>query len=130
MTLPRLPASNNPPSKARLTSLYSDFATSKATNADGYAANASAWRSALVKASRAGVMPGENLLSFHAGEKLAKELEVRGLGRPAALGSVFVSGCAPGHLCDDGLTGEGRCCGGEADGAAEGVPGFEDEPVS
>ncbi|KAI9827266.1 MAG: hypothetical protein M1832_005404 [Thelocarpon impressellum] len=78
--------------KARLPSLYSDFRHLQTTNPDGYAANVSAWRTALAHAAREGRVPGpggsNDLLCLSTGEELVRELESKEWGRPLALGTV------------------------------------------
>jgi hypothetical protein len=89
----------------RLPSLYSDFSTQKKTNPDGYHVNATAWEQALVKAARNGYIasssgssPGSeaaqkrksNHLVLRVDDGLVRDLESPQLGRPVALGSVFV----------------------------------------
>lgn len=96
-------------SKARLSALYSDFARLKSTNPDGYRANVSAWTAALTRASRAGIIPSSSLLSIRAGDELARDLQDRTLGRPAALDAVFVGIVS---LSPPLVT----CCGGSAGG--------------
>lgn len=81
-------------SKNRLVSLYSDFSALKTANPDGYRANVSAWTSALANAARAGLLPSASRLCLKADSTLLKELEVRNLGRPAALDAVLVC-CLP-----------------------------------
>ncbi|GME24475.1 3-hydroxyisobutyrate dehydrogenase [Neofusicoccum parvum] len=80
-------------SRGRLASLYSDFRIQQATNPDGYNANISAWRQALVDASRAGLVPSQtgtnNLLTLGTGEVLLRELTSKDFGRPLALAAVI-----------------------------------------
>ena len=76
-------------SKPRLASLYSDFTPLKQTNPDGYAANITAWTSAIQCASRAGRLPGSGILTFSP-KALEARLDLPQLGRPAALGDVIV----------------------------------------
>ncbi|KAI9836589.1 MAG: hypothetical protein M1819_001221 [Sarea resinae] len=79
--------------RARLPSLYSDFRVQQTTNPDGYAANISAWRTALSNATRAGLVPApgasNDLLVLRTGAELLQELETRDWGRPLALGTVI-----------------------------------------
>ncbi|QDS73273.1 hypothetical protein FKW77_004883 [Venturia effusa] len=89
--------------RARLSSLWSDFPLHKVANPDGYAANINAWKKALFHASRAGLIPttattaakkgtkesGTNdVLVLSTGQELARALEYRPWGIPAALASV------------------------------------------
>ncbi|KAI9725218.1 MAG: hypothetical protein M1828_003399 [Chrysothrix sp. TS-e1954] len=77
-------------SKARLVSLYSDFALLRHTNPDGYAANIAAWSSAITNAAAHGLLPpDDSSLTLETGSSLAEMLEYKGLGRPAGLGAVF-----------------------------------------
>ncbi|KAF2432656.1 hypothetical protein EJ08DRAFT_695406 [Tothia fuscella] len=95
-------------SRARLSSLYSDFRYQAQTNPDGYNANISAWRAALNHASRAGLIPSSteslkknkhktrtldasanDILAIWTGEELLNALEVERLGRPVALAAVI-----------------------------------------
>ncbi|KAL1643752.1 hypothetical protein SLS58_004768 [Diplodia intermedia] len=79
-------------SRGRLASLYSDFRIQQATNPDGYNANISAWRQALIHATRAGLVPSQtganSLLSLGTGEALLRELTSKDFGRPLALAAV------------------------------------------
>ncbi|KAI9652300.1 MAG: hypothetical protein M1831_007086 [Alyxoria varia] len=87
-------------SNARLTSLYSDFATLKQTNPDGYRANISAWRSVLERAGREGVLGSNGMLTFKAGSELASRLECRSpaLGRPLGLDEVVADSISSGNV--------------------------------
>ena len=81
--------------RARLPSLYSDFAPQRSSNPDGFAANVAAWQEGLVMATRAGALSvdGESTvdtLSLKTGEALLQALETKEWGRPLALGSVIV----------------------------------------
>ncbi|KKY22385.1 putative snf7 family protein [Diplodia seriata] len=80
--------------RGRLASLYSDFRIQQATNPDGYNANISAWRQALIHATRAGLVPSQtganSLLSLGTGEALLRELTSKDFGRPLALAAVVV----------------------------------------
>ena len=44
----------------------------------------------MLEAAKAGVLPDQDTLSIHTGEKLAAALEMKGLGRPLALQAVIV----------------------------------------
>ncbi|KAI9756047.1 MAG: CCA tRNA nucleotidyltransferase, mitochondrial [Chaenotheca gracillima] len=78
---------------ARLASLYSDFRHLQIVNPDGYAANISAWRQALIAAAREGLTGtdrgGNDLLVLTTGEDLLQALESKEWGRPLALGTVI-----------------------------------------
>jgi charged multivesicular body protein 7 len=75
-----------------LASLYSDFQLQASSNPDGYIANISAWKRALVNAARAGKLPSQgatsDLLTIRTGSDLARELQSKQWGRPMALGAV------------------------------------------
>ncbi|KAK4099312.1 hypothetical protein N658DRAFT_498458 [Parathielavia hyrcaniae] len=80
--------------KARLPALYSDFQTQRTLNPDGYQANISAWRKALVHITRSGLAPAgraaaPNLFVLHSDEQLLRALESKQYGRPLALGAVI-----------------------------------------
>lgn len=77
-------------SKTRLSSLYADFSALQATNPDGYAANIETWRTGLLQAARAGLLPGPDRLNLHTSDELAAVFEIPGLGRPLALQAVIV----------------------------------------
>jgi charged multivesicular body protein 7 len=74
--------------RARLAALYSDFRHLRTTNPDGYTANIEAWLSGLSHATKAGVMPSHDLLSFTADDELLRALETKEWGRPLALRAV------------------------------------------
>ena len=77
-------------SKARLTSLYSDFSLLRTTNPEGYEANVKSWRSALEKAGREGLL-GNGICTMRT-EELEGRLEDKsgGMGKPLGLGVVVV----------------------------------------
>ncbi|MCJ1454331.1 hypothetical protein MMC28_004684 [Mycoblastus sanguinarius] len=79
--------------RVRLPSLYADFSLQRQANPDGFAANTSAWRDALGKAAKAGLIPApdnvHDTLSLRTGEKLLQSLETKEWGRPLALGAVI-----------------------------------------
>lgn len=79
-------------SRARLAALYSDFRQQQTLNPDGYQANIEAWRKALAKAARAGVMPSQgsspDLLIMKVDEELLRALDTNEWGRPLSLGAV------------------------------------------
>lgn len=96
----------------RLPSLYSDFALQKKTNPDGYAINVAAWEQALNNAAKRGHTSSRGVrvrsgstssqnnsatrrkktdhLILRTDESLLRDLELSDLGRPVALGAVFV----------------------------------------
>lgn len=96
----------------RLPSLYSDFALQKKTNPDGYAINVAAWEQALNHAAKRGYTSSRGVrvrsgstssqknsasrrkktdhLILRTDESLLRDLELSDLGRPVALGAVFV----------------------------------------
>jgi charged multivesicular body protein 7 len=74
--------------RARLAALYSDFRHLRTTNPDGYTANIEAWLSGLSHATKAGVMPTHDLLSFTADDELLRALETKEWGRPLTLGTI------------------------------------------
>ncbi|KAK8231671.1 Snf7-domain-containing protein [Phyllosticta capitalensis] len=89
-------------SRGRLSSLYSDFRIQQATNPDGYQANLSAWRKALIDATRAGLMPSQtganNLLTLGTGDQLLRELSTKEWGQPLALAAVIQDAVAQKEL--------------------------------
>ena len=81
--------------RARLPSLYSDFAPQRFSNPDGFTANVAAWQEGLAMAARAGVLSANggstvDTLSLKTGEPLLQALETKEWGRPLALRSVIV----------------------------------------
>ncbi|KAH8884867.1 hypothetical protein GQ53DRAFT_810650 [Thozetella sp. PMI_491] len=79
--------------KARLPALYSDFQSQRTLNPDGYQANISAWRKALAKITKSGLVPAPrggapSLLVLNCDEQLVRALESKQYGRPLALGAV------------------------------------------
>jgi charged multivesicular body protein 7 len=86
--------------KARLPALYSDFRSQRTLNPDGYEANTSAWRRALARGLRAGLIPASgsssshNLLTFTPNNSLLRALESKQYGRPLALGTAIREGLA------------------------------------
>lgn len=103
------------PDRNRLPSLYSDFALQKKTNPDGYAVNVAAWEQALNHAAKRGYTSSRGVrvrsgssasqknaapsrkktdhLILRTDESLLRDLELPELGRPVALGAVFVCLC-------------------------------------
>lgn len=83
--------------KARLPSLYADFAPLQTVNPDGYTANITAWKSALSKATFAGLIPSSTSSTDHLilpiTSLLLPSLATREYGTPA-LGCVINEGIA------------------------------------
>ncbi|KAK6499745.1 hypothetical protein TWF481_010101 [Arthrobotrys musiformis] len=80
--------------KARLPSLYSDFAPLQTVNPDGYTANITAWKSALSKATYAGLIPSSSdHFVLPVTPLLLPSLTTREYGTPA-LGCVINEGIA------------------------------------
>ncbi|KAK6531235.1 hypothetical protein TWF281_008058 [Arthrobotrys megalospora] len=83
--------------KARLPSLYADFAPLQTVNPDGYAANITAWKSALSKATYAGLIPSSTSSTDHLvlpiTSLLLPSLSTREYGTPS-LGCVINDGIA------------------------------------
>lgn len=88
----------------RLASLYSDFHTRRQTNPEGYAANSTAWLSALTTLARAGLLPfsrspsGTSRVSFTSGDPLLRALTSPRLGQPQGLGPVIADALHAGAL--------------------------------
>jgi charged multivesicular body protein 7 len=80
-------------SRSRLSSLFADFSIQRTTNPDGYIANVSAWKKALIDAARAGVIPApgdtHDLLNIRTGDELARALQHPAFGRPTCLPAIF-----------------------------------------
>ncbi|KAK6363523.1 hypothetical protein TWF730_000955 [Orbilia blumenaviensis] len=88
--------------KARLPSLYSDFSPLQTTNPDGYTANITAWKSALAKATYAGLIPSSSStaadhLILPITPQLLPSLSTREYGTPA-LACVINEGIASGEF--------------------------------
>ncbi|KAF3204123.1 hypothetical protein TWF106_001638 [Orbilia oligospora] len=83
--------------KARLPSLYSDFAPLQTVNPDGYIANITAWKTALSKATYAGLIPSSTSSTDHLilpiTSLLLPSLTTREYGTPS-LGCVINEGIA------------------------------------
>ncbi|PLN79127.1 SNF7 family protein [Aspergillus taichungensis] len=88
--------------KNRLPSLYSDFATFRKTNPEGYAVNTAAWQHALTSAAKRGFISSSTVsagpndskrksdhLILRADQSLLRELEIPEWGRPVALAAVI-----------------------------------------
>ncbi|KAI1620114.1 Snf7-domain-containing protein [Exophiala viscosa] len=86
--------------KTRLPSLYSDLTVQKSTNPEGYAANVTAWASALTRASLAGQLPLEQRLILQASDDLLNALASAQYGRPSGLGSVLDDCVRQGKMVD------------------------------
>ncbi|KAK6515350.1 hypothetical protein TWF506_007692 [Arthrobotrys conoides] len=83
--------------KARLPSLYSDFTPLQTVNPDGYTANITAWKTALSKATYAGLIPSSTSSTDHLilpiTSLLLPSLTTREYGTPS-LGCVINEGIA------------------------------------
>ncbi|KIV87860.1 hypothetical protein PV11_03378 [Exophiala sideris] len=86
--------------KTRLPSLYSDLTVQKSTNPEGYAANVTAWASALTRASLAGQLPLEQRLILQTSDDLLSALASAQYGRPSGLGSVLDDCMRQGKMVD------------------------------
>lgn len=84
----------------RLPSLYSDLSVQKTTNPEGYAANVTAWSSALTRAALAGQLPLEQRLILQASDGLLDALASAQYGRPSGLGSVLDDCVRHGKMVD------------------------------
>ncbi|KAJ9604273.1 hypothetical protein H2200_011107 [Cladophialophora chaetospira] len=85
----------------RLPSLYSDLSVQKSSNPEGYAANVTAWTSALTRLTLAGQLPPEqNLLILQTGEGLLDALSSAKYGRPSGLGCVLDEGVRAGKVVE------------------------------
>jgi len=80
--------------------LYSDLAQQKSANADGFAANASAWQAALTRAALAGQLPTEQKIIIQTSTQLLDALRSSQYGRPTGLGVVFDIAVQSGKLID------------------------------
>lgn len=80
--------------RARLPSLFSDFTAQRQTNPNGYTVNVQSWEEVLCKASKAGLITGQDgsirRLSLEIGSELLQRLESKEWGRPLALNAVIV----------------------------------------
>ncbi|KAF3923974.1 hypothetical protein ABW21_db0201600 [Orbilia brochopaga] len=91
--------------KARLPSLYSDFTPLQTVNPDGYTANTTAWKSAIAKASYAGLIPSSSSSSTSPDRlilpitaSLLPSLTTREYGTPMGVGCAVNDGIAAGEL--------------------------------
>ncbi|KAL8944605.1 MAG: hypothetical protein Q9211_000530 [Gyalolechia sp. 1 TL-2023] len=79
--------------RARLPSLFSDFAAQRDTNPDGYFANVNIWREALCDAACAGLIfendSSTQRFSLEISPQLLQKLESKEWGRPLALNAVI-----------------------------------------
>lgn len=80
--------------RARIPSLFSDFAVQRDTNPDGYNANVNIWEEVLCRAAYAGFIAGRDgtlhRLSLETGPYLLQKLESSEWGRPLAINAVIV----------------------------------------
>lgn len=74
---------------SRLPSLYSDLTNLRTTNPEGFAANAQAWTSALLRLAVAGNLPTEQRLILCSSTDLLSALSSPRYGRPVGLGAVL-----------------------------------------
>lgn len=72
----------------------------KSTNSDGYAANVSAWETALTRAALASKLPQQNKLSLDTTDELLDRLASPQYGRPSALGCVLDEAVRSGKMID------------------------------
>ncbi|EXJ84025.1 hypothetical protein A1O3_04692 [Capronia epimyces CBS 606.96] len=86
--------------KTRLPSLYSDLAVQKSSNPEGYAANVTAWESALARAALAGQLPLEQRLILQTSDDLLNALASPQYGRPSGLGCVLDDCVRHGKMVD------------------------------
>ncbi|KAK6332423.1 hypothetical protein TWF696_003138 [Orbilia brochopaga] len=91
--------------KARLPSLYADFTPLQTVNPDGYTANTTAWKTALAKASYAGLIPSASSSSTSPDRlilpitaSLLPSLHTREYGTPTGVGCAVNEGIAAGDL--------------------------------
>jgi charged multivesicular body protein 7 len=75
--------------ESRLPSLYSDLTNLRNTNPEGFAANAQAWTSALLRLAVAGNLPTEQRLILSTSTDLLNALSSPTYGRPVGLGAVL-----------------------------------------
>ncbi|KAL2429517.1 hypothetical protein ABEF95_005668 [Exophiala dermatitidis] len=87
-------------SRTRLPSLYSDLTVQKTSNPEGYAANVTAWESALTRAALAGKLPIEQRLILQTSEDLLNALASPQYGRPSGLGCVLDDAVRHGKMID------------------------------
>ncbi|KIW21506.1 hypothetical protein PV08_02086 [Exophiala spinifera] len=86
---------------SRLPSLYSDLSVQKITNPEGYAANTTAWTSALTRAALAGQLPvAEQRLILQTSDDLLNALASPQYGRPSGLGHVLDEAVRSGKMID------------------------------
>ncbi|EPS36084.1 hypothetical protein H072_10456 [Dactylellina haptotyla CBS 200.50] len=88
--------------KARLPSLYSDFAPLQTVNPDGYTANITAWKSVLSKATYRGLIPSTtsstDRLILPITPSLLPSLSTKEYGAPTGLGCAVNDGVATEEL--------------------------------
>jgi charged multivesicular body protein 7 len=86
--------------RTRLPSLYSDLSVQRTTNPEGYAANVTAWTSALTRASLAGQLPLQQRLILQTSDDLLNALASPQYGRPSGLGCVLDDTVRSGKMVD------------------------------
>ncbi|KAK5264938.1 hypothetical protein LTR99_009144 [Exophiala xenobiotica] len=86
--------------RTRLPSLYSDLSVQRTTNPEGYAANVTAWTSALTRASLAGQLPLQQRLILQTSDDLLNALASPQYGRPSGLGCVLDDAVRTGKMVD------------------------------
>lgn len=86
--------------RSRLPSLYSDLTVQRTTNPDGYAANVTAWQTALKSAALARQLPGQNRLILDTSSDLLDALANPEYGRPSGLGAVIDDSVRNGKMID------------------------------
>ncbi|KAK5443308.1 hypothetical protein LTS15_010843 [Exophiala xenobiotica] len=86
--------------RTRLPSLYSDLSVQRTTNPEGYAANVTAWTSALTRASLAGQLPLHQRLILQTSDDLLNALASPQYGRPSGLGCVLDDAVRTGKMAD------------------------------
>jgi charged multivesicular body protein 7 len=72
----------------------------KTTNPDGYAANLTAWQSALARASSSGKLPQETRFILHTSDELLNALACPAYGLPSGLGAVLDDCVRNGKMID------------------------------
>ncbi|KAK7906161.1 hypothetical protein LTR67_000887 [Exophiala xenobiotica] len=86
--------------RTRLPSLYSDLSVQRTTNPEGYAANVTAWTSALTRASLAGQLLLQQRLILQTSDDLLNALASPQYGRPSGLGCVLDDAVRSGKMVD------------------------------
>ncbi|KAK5047170.1 hypothetical protein LTR84_007113 [Exophiala bonariae] len=87
--------------KTRLPSLYSDLTVQRTTNPEGYAANVTAWTSALTRLTLAAQLPPEqHSFILNTSNDLLSALASPTYGQPSGLGSVLDECVRQGKMVD------------------------------